>query len=172
VAGFVTANVIPDGAPEGVPNPMPQDVASRVAAVTLFGKPNDRFMRAIGQPDVEVGPAYTAKAIELCVPDDFVCSSGRDFTAHMQYAETGMVDQAATFAAGRLLTMSPPPAPPQAPAPAAPPRPASVPPPQAPPPAAPPQSPAPAPPPIDALHPLPPGTLLSCPVTCHVIGPA
>ena len=27
VMGFVTANVIPDGAPEGVPNPMPPDVA-------------------------------------------------------------------------------------------------------------------------------------------------
>jgi hypothetical protein len=174
VMGFVTANVIPDGAPEGAPNPMPQDVANRVAAVALFGKPNDRFMRAISQPDVEVGPAYAAKAIELCVPDDFVCSSGRDFNAHMQYVETGMVDQAATFAAGRVLAMSPPAAPPQGSAPAAPSRqaPAPVPPPQAPPPAGPPQSPAPAPPSTDALHPLPPGTLLSCFVTCHVIGPA
>jgi hypothetical protein len=41
VMGFVTANVIPDGAPEGVPNPMPPDVANHVAAVALFGKPND-----------------------------------------------------------------------------------------------------------------------------------
>jgi hypothetical protein len=174
VAGFVTANVIPDGAPDGAPNPMPQDVSNRVAAVALFGKPNDRFMRAINQPDVEVGPAYAAKAIELCVPDDFVCSSGRDFNAHMQYVETGMVDQAANFAAGRLAAIPPPAAPPRTPAPAAPPRQslAAVPPPQAPPPAAPPQSPAPAAPPIDALHPLPPGTLLSCFVTCHVIGPA
>ena len=99
VAGFVTANIIPDGAPEGVPNPMPPDVAKNVAAVALFGKPNQRFMRAINQPEVDVGPLYADKTVELCVPDDFVCSSGRDFNAHTQYAETGMVDEAATFAA-------------------------------------------------------------------------
>jgi cutinase len=38
VMGFVTANVIPDGAPDvGVPNPMPPDMANHVAAVALFG---------------------------------------------------------------------------------------------------------------------------------------
>jgi hypothetical protein len=185
VMGFVTANVIPDGAPEGVPNPMPPDVAKHVAAVALFGKPNDRFMRAINQPDVEVGPLYAAKTIDLCIPDDIVCSSGRDFNAHMQYAESGLIDQAATFTASRLLANSAPAAPPQSPAPAAPPRQLSAPappaqspapaapPPQSPAPAAPPpQSPPPAPPAIDALHPLPPGTLLSCYISCHVIGPA
>ncbi|HKP43367.1 cutinase family protein [Mycobacterium sp.] len=174
VMGFVTANVIPDGAPEGVPNPMPPDVANHVAAVALFGKPNARFMGAINQPQIVVGPAYAAKTMDLCVPDDFVCSGGRDFNAHMQYADTGMIDQAATFAAGRVLADSRPaaPTPPQAPVPAAPPAPAA-PPPQAPAPAAPPpQSPAQAPPPFDALHPLPPGTLLRCDTVCHVIGPA
>jgi cutinase len=108
VAGYVTADVIPDGAPEGTPNPMPDDVAKRVVAVTLFGKPNDRFMRAINQPDVEVGPLYADKTVELCVDDDFVCSSGRDFNAHTQYVETGMVDRAAIFAAGKVLTAVPP----------------------------------------------------------------
>ena len=56
VAGFVTANAVPDGAPDFTPNPMPADVAKHVAAVALFGKPNDRFMHAINQPDVNVGP--------------------------------------------------------------------------------------------------------------------
>ena len=121
VMGFVTANVIPDGAPEGVPNPMPPDVADHVAAVALLGKPNDRFMRAINQPSITVGPLYADKTIDLCVPDDLVCSSGRDFNAHMQYMETGMVDQAATFTATRLSARSAPIAP-QAPAPAAPPQ--------------------------------------------------
>jgi cutinase len=107
VAGFVTADVIPDGAPEGVPNPMPDDVAQHVVAVALFGKPNDRFMRVINQPDVEVGPLYAAKTVELCVEADFVCSSGRDFNAHTQYVETGMVDRAATFAAGKVATALP-----------------------------------------------------------------
>jgi hypothetical protein len=183
VMGFVTANVIPDGAPEGVPNPMPPEVANHVVAVDLFGRPNARFMHAINQPPVEVGPLYAAKTIDLCVPDDFVCSSGRDFNAHTQYAESGMVDQAARFTASRLLANSGPAAPPQSAGPAAPPQslaPAAPPqspgpaaaPPQSPAPAAPPQSPPPDRPPIDALHPLPPGTLLSCFITCHIIGPA
>jgi cutinase len=181
VMAFVTANAVPDGAPTGAPNPMPPDVANHVAAVALFGKPNARFMRVINQPEVDVGPLYAAKTIDLCVPDDFVCSSGRDFNAHMQYEETGMVDQAATFTAGLLPAKSVPAAPPPTPAPAAPRQPAApIPPPQPPAPAAPPQpaaptpppqSPAPGPPPIDALHPLPPGTLLSCATVCHIIGP-
>jgi cutinase-like protein len=148
VAGFVTANVIPDGAPEGVPNPMPPDVASHISAVALLGKPNARFMRAINQPDVEVGPLYADKTIDLCVPDDLVCSNGRSFNAHMQYAEAGMVDEAATFTANRVLANPAPAAAPPAPAPAAaPPAPAPAAPPPAPAPAAPPPVPAPAAPP-------------------------
>jgi cutinase len=103
VIGFVTANVIPDGvAASDVPAPMPPDVANHVAAVALFGKPSNRFMRAIGEPLIEVGPLYAAKTIDLCVPNDPICSSGRDISAHVQYVEAGMVDQAATFAASRL----------------------------------------------------------------------
>ncbi len=171
VMGFVTANVIPDGAPDGVPNPMPPDVANHVVAVALFGKPNARFMRAINQPQINVGPQYAAKTIDLCVPDDFVCSNGRDFNAHTEYADTGMVDQAAAFAANRILAASPPAPAPQAPAPAPPPQALA----QAPPPAAPappPQDTAPAPPPFNALRPLPPGTLMRCDTVCHIIGPA
>lgn len=189
VVGFVTSNVIPDGAPDGVPNPMPLSVADHVAAVALFGKPNARFMGAIKQPQVNVGPAYAGKAIELCVADDFVCSSGRDFNAHTLYAETGMTDEAATFTANRVLAALGPAAPPQAPAAppqspavraAAPLAPAPAAPPQAPPPAAPAQAPAapppadpdaPAPPPFNALRPLPPGTLMRCDTVCRIIGP-
>src|SRR5262245_57218069 len=119
VMGFVTANVIPDGAPDGVPNPMPPDLADHVAAVALLGKPNDRFMRAIREPQSAVGPLSAAKTIDLCVPDDPICSPGTDFNKHMQYEETGMVDQAATFTASRVLATSAPAAPPQTPAPAA-----------------------------------------------------
>jgi cutinase len=191
VAGFVTANVIPDGAPDGVPNPMSPDVAKHVAAVALFGKPNDRFMRAINQPDVEVGPLYADKTVTLCVPDDFVCSGGGDFNAHTQYVETGLVDQAATFTAAKIAAIAPPPAaapaaPPAAalPAPAAQPHlppPAAAP---APAPAAPapvPAAPAPAaaaPAPAPAPSAAPPstqgrgpGTILTCQTTCRVIGP-
>ena len=163
VMGFVTANVIPDGAPEGVPNPMPPDVANHVAAVALFGKPNYRFMRVINEPQIALGPLYAAKTIDLCVPDDPICSSGMDFNAHMQYAETGMVDQAATFTASHLLVNSGPAAPPQSPAPAAPPhnlpcRTAA--------------SPAPAGTPQPPRPQLAPGTLLMCTTVCRVRGPA
>jgi len=189
VMGFVTSDVVPDGAPDGVPNPMPPDVANHVATVALFGKPNSRFMRVINQPLVEVGPLYQAKTIDLCVPDDPICSSGTDFNAHTEYADMGMVDQAATFTASHLAAIpapaappspapaAPPPtpapaAPPQTPTPAAPPQtPAPAAPPQTPAPAAPPQSPAPAAPPPPQRAQLGPGTLLSCDVQCHVIAP-
>jgi cutinase len=189
VMGFVTDSVIPDGAPDGVPNPMPPEVANHVAAVALFGKPSDMFMRVIGAPPVTVGPLYEAKTIDLCVPADPICSAGTDLNVHLQYQETGLVDQAATFTASRL---SPAPAgPPSSPAPAAPPPAPAAPPPAAaappPAPAAPPPSPVPAaPPPAPAAPPqsaapaappqpqpghLGPGTLLICTTTCHVIGP-
>ena len=168
VAGYVTADVIPDGAPEGAPNPMPDDVAKNVVAVTLFGTPNDRFMRAINQPDVEVGPLYADKTVELCVDDDFVCSSGRDFNAHTQYVETGMVDRAATFAAGKVLTATPPEANAQAPTPVGQPH--------LPTPAAPPLSTIPVAPPPSAAPPQPhlqssPETIDSCATECRVVGP-
>jgi cutinase len=113
VMGFVTANVIPDGVSTvDVPAPMPPDVANHVAAVALFGKPNTRFMRAIGEPQVAIGPQYVPKTIDLCVPDDLICASdGRDFSAHTQYVEEGMVDQAAVFAASHVKAMPPPPVP-------------------------------------------------------------
>jgi hypothetical protein len=95
-------------------------MAKHVAAVALFGKPNDRFMHAINQPDIAVGPMYKDKTVELCVPDDFVCSSGGDFNAHTQYVETGLVDQAATFTAAKIAAIPPPAATPAAPPPAAP----------------------------------------------------
>lgn len=104
VMGFVTASAVPEGiSPQDVPAPMPSEVAGRVAAVALFGKPSTRFMRAISDPDVVVGPNYATKAIELCVDNDLVCDPrGRSFSAHNQYIESGMVDQGAAFVAQRL----------------------------------------------------------------------
>ena len=49
--------------------------------------------------------AYTAKALDLCVADDPVCSGqGGDPGAHGQYAVNGMADQAATFATDHVST--------------------------------------------------------------------
>ena len=104
VMGFVTANVVPDGvSPLDVPAPMPPEVANHVAAVSLFGKPSTRFMHAINDPPITIGPQYVAKTIDLCVDDDLVCDSeGRSFSAHNQYVDSGMVDQGATFVANHL----------------------------------------------------------------------
>jgi cutinase-like protein len=55
---------------------MPADVANHVAAVTLFGAPSNRFMDTVGAPQVVIGPLYQPKTLELCAPDDPVCSDG------------------------------------------------------------------------------------------------
>jgi cutinase len=138
VMGFVTANRVPDGARlVETPQPMPPEVADHVAAVALFGKPSEQFMNVINQPPVTIGPLYTAKTIDLCVPNDPVCAGSGDFAAHGQYVEAGMVDQAANFAATRLAepppvnrtsaTPSPLAPPPHSPAPVASPAPAPAP---------------------------------------------
>ncbi len=104
VIGFVTASVVPDGVSVAdVPAPMPPDVADHVSAVALFGKPSPRFMKVLNNPSVVVGPRYTAKAIDLCVDNDLVCDpQGRSFGIHTQYAEAGLVNQGAAFAASKL----------------------------------------------------------------------
>jgi cutinase len=104
VMGFVTASVVPDGvSPAEVPTPMPPEVSDHIAAVALFGKPSTRFMRAINDPSVTIGPQYVGKTIDLCVDNDLVCDvSGRSFSAHNTYIDAGMADQAATFAANQL----------------------------------------------------------------------
>jgi cutinase len=104
VMGFVTASAVPDGvSPAEVPAPMPPELSNHVAAVALFGKPSTRFMRAINDPEVTIGPQYVAKTIDLCVDNDLVCdTSGRSFSAHNTYIDAGMVDQGATFVANQL----------------------------------------------------------------------
>src|SRR5690348_5344455 len=104
VMGFVTANAVPDGVSAAdVPAPMPPEVASHIVAVALFGKPSTRFMRAINDPAVTVGPQYLGKTIDLCVDNDLVCdTSGRSFSAHNTYIDSGMADQGATFVANQL----------------------------------------------------------------------
>ena len=104
VMGFVTAAVVPDGvSPADVPAPMPPDVANHVAAVALFGKPSTRFMHAINDPPITIGPQYVGKTVDLCLDNDLVCDSvGRSFSAHNQYIDSGMVDQGAAYVASQL----------------------------------------------------------------------
>jgi cutinase len=109
LAGFVTSAEIPAEVPgefrSYVPNPMPPEVSEHVAAVTLFAKPSDQFMRENGVPPIVIGPSYTDKTIELCTPDDAICNGvpgGRPGISHVLYSVNGMVGEAATFAAQRL----------------------------------------------------------------------
>jgi hypothetical protein len=103
VAGIVTADAVPPGgADSGLSGPMPATVAGHVAAVALFGKPSPRFMGMFGGPAVVIGPLYAGKTLDSCVPGDPVCSDGGDFGLHNAYIPDGLVDQAATYAAGRL----------------------------------------------------------------------
>jgi cutinase len=105
VAQLVTADaaaVPPNSFAYGTTAPLPPDVADRVDAVALFGKPNQRFLFLIGQPYVPVGSAFVSKTIDLCAINDPICSGGLDPAAHNAYPANGMVAQAAAFAAGRV----------------------------------------------------------------------
>lgn len=104
VMGFVTSSAVPDGVdPATVPKPLSPDVADHVAAVVLFGMPNVRAMNFLGEPPIAIGPAFAAKTLEVCAPDDPVCSEGLNFAAHNTYADdVSMIDQGAAFAASRL----------------------------------------------------------------------
>jgi cutinase len=106
VAGFVTSAVVPEGVPAAlVPAPMPPEVADHVAAVALFGKPSDQFMRDVGAPPVVIGPLYATKTIDQCADGDTICNGappGAPTVAHALYSANGMVNQAAAFAVMRL----------------------------------------------------------------------
>lgn len=102
VMGFVTSAAVPDGIdPATVPHPLAPAVADHVAAVVLFGSPNVRAMNFLGEPPVVIGPAFTAKTIQVCAPEDPVCGDGMNFAAHDGYTG-GMIDQGADFAASRI----------------------------------------------------------------------
>lgn len=110
VAGYTTADAVPAGysLPAGL-GPMPPAIASHVAAVALFGTPDDWFLNLVDHeaPPITVGSAYTAKTIELCAPGDPVCSpGGLDRAAHSAYAANSMATQAADFVAHALTPTS------------------------------------------------------------------
>jgi cutinase len=83
---------------------MPPPVADHVATVALFGEPSSGFSTMLwgGQPLPTINPLYGGKTISLCAPDDPICSGGGNIMAHVSYIESGMTNEAATFAANRL----------------------------------------------------------------------
>ncbi|MDO3637869.1 cutinase family protein [Mycolicibacterium arseniciresistens] len=107
VAAYITEDAVPEGytPPPGMTGPMEPEVADRVAAVTLFGKPSSGFLQMIytGAPPINVGSRYVSKTLDLCVVDDPVCSpGGGNNGAHGAYVVNGMVNEAADYAVGKL----------------------------------------------------------------------
>lgn len=82
---------------------LPASVADHVAAVALFGRPSSDFSKMLaGAPLPTVPPLYTAKTLDLCIPDDPICSPGMSVFAHMSYITSGLTNEAATFAASKV----------------------------------------------------------------------
>lgn len=83
---------------------MAPEVADHVAVVADFGAPRSSFADSLSAlPLPTIGPLFVAKTIDMCLPNDPICfEGGWDPGAHTSYVQTGLVDQAATFAASRL----------------------------------------------------------------------
>ena len=82
---------------------LPPQVAPRVAAVAVFGNPESSFSRMLGGGQLPtISQLYRPKTIDLCVPNDPICSEGKNPAAHGLYVQSGMTSQAAAFAASRL----------------------------------------------------------------------
>jgi cutinase len=85
----------------GFSNPLPPGADQHVAAVALFGNGTQRILGPV--PDFS--PAFAGKTIEECATGDPICSGGNaQWSSHLQpaYINSGLVDQAASFAASRL----------------------------------------------------------------------
>lgn len=78
--------------------------ADHVAAVADFGGPRTTFADTLSPgPLPAISPLYAGKTIDMCVANDPICfEGGWDMRAHNAYVQTGMVNQAATYVAGRL----------------------------------------------------------------------
>ena len=100
LGGYSQGSTVMDLASQAMPAP----VADHVAAVALFGEPSSGFSSMLwgGQPLPTISPVLVGKTISLCAPDDPICSPGGNIMAHVSYIESGMVNQAATFAANKL----------------------------------------------------------------------
>ena len=87
----------------GYTDPLPPPMDQHVAAVALFGNATQRVVGDIPGPS----PAFAGKIIDLCAPSDPICTGGIQdlhWHSHLQpsYIDSGLVDQAAGFVAGKL----------------------------------------------------------------------
>jgi cutinase len=86
----------------GYTDVLPPGLDQHVAAVALFGNGTQRVVGDIPGP----GPGFAGKIIDLCAPGDPICTPGVQdlhWHSHLQPSYIpGLVDQAASFVAGRL----------------------------------------------------------------------
>ena len=87
----------------GYTDPLPPAIDQHVAAVALFGNATQRVVGDVPGPS----PAFAGKIIDLCAPGDPICTGGIQdlhWHSHLQpsYTTSGLVDQAASFVAGKL----------------------------------------------------------------------
>jgi cutinase len=77
----------------GFTNPLPPGMDQHIAAVALFGNGTRRL-----------APAFAGKTIDQCAAGDPICGRGTNWPSHLQpsYIDSGLVDQAASFVAGKL----------------------------------------------------------------------
>jgi cutinase len=74
---------------------LPPNVAQHIAAVVLFGNAANRLGPA---------PLFAGRTIDQCANGDPICGRGFNWDSHLQpsYIGSGLVDQAASFVAGRI----------------------------------------------------------------------
>jgi cutinase len=79
----------------GYTAPLPATAVPHIASVVVFGNPSAR----IGNPLTRMSTVFGPRTADLCAPADPVCSLGRDWDAHVQYAESGLVKLGAEWTA-------------------------------------------------------------------------
>ena len=91
----------------GFDNPLPLGMDDHVAAVALFGNGTQKVFG----PVADINPLWGSKTIDVCTAGDPLCNDNLDsqtwldnWPSHFQaeYIDSGLVDQAASFAAARL----------------------------------------------------------------------
>ena len=91
LGGYSLGATAADLATRGLPAGMDQ----HIAAVALFGNGAKRLGPA---------PAFAGRTIDQCADGDPICGRGLNWPSHLQpsYLGSGLVDQAASFIAGKL----------------------------------------------------------------------
>lgn len=79
----------------GYTAPLPATAVPHIASVVVFGNPSAR----IGNPLTRMSTVFGPRTADLCAPADPICSLGRDWDAHVQYQESGLVKLGAEWTA-------------------------------------------------------------------------